>query len=228
MSDQIPFPVHLFDRGAEFAVFERRLPHWSQAGAVCFITWRTHDSMPQHVIDTWCDDRKRWLGAKGIDPHDAHWQQALQALNRTVQQEFWQTFWNRWHDALDDCHGRCVLRDPALSAIVAKSLLHFEGDRYLMFDFVVMPNHVHVLAAFRDENSMLSQCESWKHFSATLINRRLGQKGRFWQQDGFDHLVRSEEQLEYLRHYIRLNPIRANLKPGESSHYSKPDVRLQE
>jgi putative transposase len=84
-----------------------------------------------------------------------------------------------------------------------------------------MPNHVHLLAAFPDEEAMLAQCESWKHYTATQINRRLGENGRFWQQDGFDHLVRSEEQWEYLRRYIAANPARARLSEGEYLHFSK-------
>jgi type I restriction enzyme R subunit len=90
-----------------------------------------------------------------------------------------------------------------------------------MLDFVIMPNHVHVLASFPDEAAMLGECESWKHFTATKINRQLGQKGRFWQQDAFDHLVRTEEQFQYLRKYIATNPTKAKLQPGDFAHYSK-------
>jgi type I restriction enzyme R subunit len=115
-----------------------------------------------------------------------------------------------------------VLRRPELAGLVAKSLRHFDGERYLMLDFVVMPNHVHLLAAFPDEAAMLAQCESWKHYTATGINRALGQKGRFWQADAFDHLVRSERQFAYLRHYIADNPKKAGLRAGEYLHYSRP------
>jgi len=76
-------------------------------------------------------------------------------------------------------------------------------------------------ASFPDEAAMLAQCESWKHFTAMKINRRQKRRGRFWQQDGFDHLVRSEEQFEYLRKYIASNPSRAQLRPGEYIHYSR-------
>jgi putative transposase len=130
-------------------------------------------------------------------------------------------FWNRWHDELDACRGACVLRDPLLARIVADSLHHFDGDRYLLLDFVVMPNHLHALVAFPDEDGMLAQCESWKHYTATQINKRLNRRGRFWQQDAFDHLVRSEAQFEYLRDYIAQNPLKAGLRAGEYIHYSK-------
>jgi putative transposase len=104
--------------------------------------------------------------------------------------------------------------------LLAASLHFFDGDRYELTDFVVMPNHVHVLATFPDEGAMLRQCESWKHFMATKINRCLGRTGRFWQQDAFDHLVRSTEQFAYLRKYIAENPKKANLHPGEYVVYS--------
>ena len=87
--------------------------------------------------------------------------------------------------------------------------------------YVFMTNHVHVLAAFRDEEAMLTQCESWKHFTATKINRVLRRKGRFWQQDGFDHLVRSLDQFLHFRRYIAENPQRAHLHDGEFLHFSK-------
>jgi type I restriction enzyme R subunit len=90
-----------------------------------------------------------------------------------------------------------------------------------LLDFVVMPNHVHLLASFPGENAMLTQCESWKHFTATKINRHFQRKGRYWQQDGFDHLVRSEEQLRFLRRYIAANPERAGLTAGKYLHYSR-------
>ncbi|MBX9677991.1 MAG: hypothetical protein K2X38_04445 [Gemmataceae bacterium] len=46
-------------------------------------------------------------------------------------------------------------------------------------------------------------------------------KGRFWQQDGFDHLVRSQAQFDYLREYFAKNPEKAMLKDGEFVTYSK-------
>ena len=84
-----------------------------------------------------------------------------------------------------------------------------------MGDFVVMPNHVHLLAAFADPEQQKMQCDSWTKFTATRINRSLNQAGKFWQQEPFDHLVRSLEQHEHLRSYIANNPKKANLKPGE-------------
>ena len=213
--------LHFFDPRAEVSVFERRLPHWMQAGVLCFITWRMNDSIPPDVLDRWRDERRQWLRLHGINPVDTNWRQRLQELSRESREEFFSHFSRRWHDELDSGHGECVLKSPILSKIVADSLLTFDGDRYDLTDFVVMPNHVHLLAAFRDEDSMLTQCENWKHFQAVQINRTTGSSGRFWQQDGFDHLVRSQSQFEHFRRYIADNPRKGRVSPANSVVWSK-------
>jgi type I restriction enzyme R subunit len=221
MTESIRSRIQVFDPKQEYAVVERRLPHWSQSGTICFITFRTWDSIPESVLRTWLRLRDEWLHRHGIDPNGADWRTKLESLAPDLITQFQRLIADRWNDHLDDCHGACVLRLPEHWQEVAKSLRHFDGDRYDLTEFVVMPNHVHLLAAFSDEASMLAQCESWKHFTATQINRRIGRKDRFWQQDGFDHLVRSAEQFDYYRRYIANNPIRANLPAGEYVHWSK-------
>lgn len=215
------WPLHVFDPTAEFSIVERRLPHWSQAGTVCFITWRTIDSIPESVLKGWYADRDEWLRSHGIDPRSADWKDQVHDLPSPLRAEFVRSFSDRWHRQLDNCHGACVLRDPTISKIVADSLHKFDADRYELTDFVVMPNHVHLLAAFRHEEGMLAQCDSWKHFTAFKINRALSDSGRFWQQDGFDHLVRTEEHFRAFRRYIANNGKLARLPAGEYCHYSK-------
>ena len=111
-----------------------------------------------------------------------------------------------------------MLKRPDLSQIVADALLHFDGDRYRMSDFIVMPNHIHLMAAFPSSDAMKEQCDSWLHFTAVQINRATGESGKFWQQEPFDHLVRSAEQYDYVRRYIADNPAKARLKPREYLH----------
>ena len=215
------WPLQVFDPAAEVAVVERKLPHWMQAGTVCFITWRTFDSLPAVVLRRWHAERDEWLRKHGIEPQANDWQDQLHRLSRPFRAEFTKTFSERWHRSLDDGHGDGILREPNLAKIVADSLLHLDGERYEMTDFVVMPNHVHLLAAFVDEGGMLELCASWKHFTARELNRARGRTGRFWQQDGFDHLVRSVPHFNAFRQYIADNPKKAGLRAGEFLHYSK-------
>jgi type I restriction enzyme R subunit len=109
-----------------------------------------------------------------------------------------------------------------LAAVVAESLHRFNDVRYRLGDYIVMPNHVHLLCCLLDGTAIEAQCKSWKRFTAREINARLGASGRFWQEESFDHLVRSPEQFDHFRAYIADNPSRANLKEGEFLHYRCP------
>ena len=203
-----------FDPNTDFFVQEHFRPHWSQAGAVVFITFRTHDSIPREVLKRWGHEKQEWLRLRG---HDAakHWSVVVPTLPAKEQADFQKQFHRCREDFLDTCQGRCLLRRPELARIVADALLHFDGRRYRIADFIVMPNHAHLLAAFAAPEAMKAQCDSWLHYTAFQINKAIGEKGKFWQQEPFDHLVRSLEQYEYLRRYIGDNPRKAGLRPGE-------------
>ena len=204
----------LFDPNAELLVREHCRPHWSQAGAIVFITFRTADSIPREVLIRWEAEKQDWLRRRGLTG-TTHWAHVLNTLSETDRADFHREFDRCREDFLDTCHGRCLLKQPALAEIVASSLMHFDRQRYRMGDFVVMPNHVHLLAAFATADAMKEQCDSWLHFTARQINKDIGEKGKFWQQEPFDHLVRSPEQYEYLRRYIEENPRKACLADGE-------------
>ena len=204
----------LFDPTTEFAIHEHCRPHWSQAGAVVFITFRTADSIPKEVLQRWEREKRDWLIRNGIDS-DQHWSGVVPTLEPDLQRKFKRTFNRHREDFLDTCQGECVLQRLDLAQIVHDSLLYFDGDRYRMGDFIVMPNHVHLLCAFSSEEALVTQCDSWLHFTARQINLKLGRKGKFWQQEPFDHLVRSPEQYEYLRKYIRENGIKAGMRKDQ-------------
>lgn len=204
----------VFDPTAELLVHDRLRPHWSQAGAIVFVTFRTIDSVPQEVIRRWDREKDEWLEQRGL-LSGRYWSDVVVTLDEKQRVAFNREFDRAREDFLDTCHGRCLLKNPKLARIVADSLLHFDGDRYRMGDFVVMPNHVHLLAAFPDPEAMKEQFDSWLHYTAFRIHQSIGEKGHFWQQEPFDHLVRSPEQYEYLRKYIAENPKKARLASGE-------------
>ncbi|UUO04859.1 hypothetical protein M4951_15850 [Blastopirellula sp. J2-11] len=209
----------LFDPQSELSIREHVRPHWSQAGAIVFITFRTADSIPQEVLRRWEREKQGWLQRHGCSP-DRYWSEVLPTLDPALQFEFKKTFQRSREKFLDRCQGECVLRKPELAQIIAQTLLHFDGQRYRMGDFIVMPNHVHLLAVFASQDALTAQCDSWLHYSARQINLALGRKGKFWQQEPFDHLVRSTEQYDYLRTYIRDNGTHAGL-PKSDYYYHR-------
>ena len=208
-----------FDPKGELVISEHCRPHWSQAGAMVFITFRTHDSIPREVIDRWELQKQEWLQTRGWQT-GTHWSVTVPTLSEKERNDFQKTFERCRETFLDTCHGRCLLERPELAQVVANSLLHFDGRRYHMGDFIVMPNHVHLLAVFSTPEAMKEQCGSWLHYTAVRINQVTNEKGKFWQQEPFDHLVRSPEQYEFLRRYIADNPHKAGVKAGEY-HYRR-------
>src|SRR5688500_4908461 len=114
MSQELPFNIDVFDPNCDTLVVYRQLPHWGQAGTLCFITFRTDDSIPNDVLKRWHADRRVWLRKHGITG-SGDWKAELAKLDRPLQIEFMRTFSRRWHDALDAGHGECVLKTPALA-----------------------------------------------------------------------------------------------------------------
>jgi type I restriction enzyme R subunit len=204
----------MFDPKTDFSIHEHCRPHWSQAGAVVFITFRTADSIPREVLERWEREKREWLIGNGIESNE-HWSKVVPTLKPELQNKFKQTFNRHREDFLDTCQGECVLQRNELAQVVHDSLLHFDGDRYRMGDFIVMPNHVHLLCTFLSKEALVTQCDSWLHFTARQINLKLGRKGKLWQQEPFDHLVRSPKQYEYLRKYIADNGVKAGLQDGQ-------------
>ncbi len=204
-----------FDPLDKVTVSQRRLPHWDQAGKLYFITFRTADSLPSAVLEEWREERNTWLRRHGIEPIGEDWRSTLEQRPYVVRREFHATFTERFHSLLDDGHGECLLRRPELARIVADSFLHFDGTRYALGDFVIMPNHVHLLVRLFGEKALVRQCRSWKKYTATEINRALGRSGHLWQAEGYDHLVRDPEEEAHFQDYIEANPKKAGLREGE-------------
>jgi putative transposase len=211
-----------FDPGAKTEISQGSLPHWEQADAYYFITWRTADSIPADVFEKWHEERCAWLRDHGIDPSLEDWQREVEMMPERDHREFYRLFTAKWHGMLDECHGECALRQPELSGIVEENLRHMDGEKYQLEAFVVMPNHVHVLAGIRRRGEMQSLCRNWKRYTAGRINALLGKSGQFWQWESFDHVVRNAASLEKFRQYILNNPVKARLKKGEFRAWAKP------
>ncbi|MDZ4684039.1 MAG: transposase [Planctomycetaceae bacterium] len=212
----------LFDPAAEVRITYGHLPHWYQPGATYFVTFRTADSLPPEVADLLRRRRHDWLHRHGIDGDRPDWKIALRKLSDGLQRDFDATFSREFLRALDKGHGACPLRRRELAETVSDSLRHFDGERYHLGDFVVMPNHVHLLVGLLGTTEIEAQCYSWKKFTAASINRDLQQTGEFWQTESFDHLVRNAEQFDRIRRYIAQNGPQAGLSENEYLHWQRP------
>jgi REP element-mobilizing transposase RayT len=118
----------------------------------------------------------------------------------------------RIEKTLDAGAGECFLRNPAIGRIVANALKEFDGSRYWLFAWCVMPNHVHVLFQTIGKTSLADILHSWKSYSAKAANHILGRNGEFWQREYHDHLIRDVAEFDRAGRYIVENPSRAGLK----------------
>ena len=79
-----------------------------------------------------------------------------------------------------------------------------------------MPDHVHLLLLpLRDKKgwpySLAVILKQLKGASARSVNKLLESRGPVWQEESFDHVLRSQESFEEKLEYIRKNPVRRGL-----------------
>jgi REP element-mobilizing transposase RayT len=94
--------------------------------------------------------------------------------------------------ALDQGHGRRDLAIPAIAELVQTALLTFDGDRYALFAWCVMPNLVHSLLAVGPGYRLDRIVHSWKSYTAKEANTKLRRTGAFWAREYFE-FMRDEE-----------------------------------
>ena len=95
--------------------------------------------------------------------------------------------------------------------MVENTFLHFDGSRYKLLEWVVMPNHVHVLVQIEPQFELAEIVHSWKPFTAKEVRKILARSGRYWQPDYFDRFIRDEIHFANAIRYIRQNPVKARL-----------------
>jgi len=102
------------------------------------------------------------------------------------------------------------LQMPQIAAVVRDSILHGARRDYGLHAWVIMPNHVHLLITPLTEAALFLR--RLKGYSARQANEILGQTGQpFWQDESYDHLVRSGEEYRRVERYIISNPVKGGL-----------------
>ena len=113
----------------------------------------------------------------------------------------------------------CACLDPlpeSVRDIVLRHCLHDHGTKAVSHAAVIMPEHVHLLLTpLRDSEgnlfSLVEILQGIKGASAHSLNRALGRSGPVWQEESFDHVLRSVDKFEETVEYIRQNPVRRGL-----------------
>ena len=159
------------------------LPHLDTPGLIQTVGIRLTDSLPRDVLDQLYAETR----------HDE-----LERLRRIEH-------------LLDTGRGACWLARPEIAGLVEHARLHFDGTRYRLLAWTVMPNHVHFVLETRSEHPLFRVIQGLKSYTALRANGTLGRTGNFWARDDFDRYVRDALHLAAMVRYIDNNPVKAGL-----------------
>jgi REP element-mobilizing transposase RayT len=186
--------VHIRNRG--------RLPHWEKEEGLYFITFHLADSLPRAVLAKIAERQHILATAKQANANLLPEQkELLAAYSHTRIEEYF-----------DRGSGSCPFAEPRIAGAMAAALRFREGRHYRLLAWCVMPNHVHVVVRLFPGQELAKVVKAWKSFSAKAANQALGRKGRFWQREYYDRLIRNGDELDRAIQYIVENPAKAGLK----------------
>jgi REP element-mobilizing transposase RayT len=192
------------------------LPHFDSPDKIQHVTVHMADSLPKSAI--------------------ARIDQKLESL----PEEKWEVERRRrLHEWIDAGHGSCLLSHRECAETVQNAFLHFDGQRYRLFAWVVMPNHFHVLFQPLKGWSVAKIVGSWKKFTgrrikdwvrATREMTPLEEENRaarencvpgnavlpnceepIWHHEYWDRYIRNEKHFHDAVDYIHNNPVKAGL-----------------
>jgi REP element-mobilizing transposase RayT len=195
------------------------LPHVKREGASYFVTFRLADSLPKDVLMRFESERaERLRRLEDFSKRGEIIDDSLEAIDRDLRRKI-----ERY---LDQGVGACHLRRADIAELVADAMRHFHESRYILHEWVVMPNHVHAIV-WPMPNYLLSEIlKSWKQFTSRRAKKILGMgEEPFWQQEPYDHWIRDGDEKVRITRYVRNNPVTAGLcKRPEDWRWSSAGV----
>ena len=192
-------------------MYHRQLPHWRQAGATYFVTFRLADALPQEKLQFLKRLRDEWERTHPPPHTERDWEDYARQV--TSKAEAW----------LDEGYGACHLREPRWANDLQERLLHFQDVRYFVSCSVIMPNHCHAVIRPFDAFPLETLLQSMKGLVARHINADIEQSGAVWQEESCDRIIRDEEHLYRVVQYIGRNPSQAGLPRAGWYRWLHPD-----
>jgi REP element-mobilizing transposase RayT len=178
------------------------LPHWTCEAAIYHVSYRLSDSVPAGVREAWGRERESIIATAA---------QLGRPLSEEEEKRLQYLYSEKIERFLDAGHGACHMNNSDIADIVANALCHFEGQRYRLHAWSVMPNHVHAIAEPLRGQDLGKIVHSWKSFTANEANKVLKLSGQFWQHEPYDHIIRSEKEYRFQVDYVWNNPDKVGL-----------------
>ena len=115
---------------------------------------------------------------------------------------------------------RTLFQTDRMARLLVDVLLHYRRQgKYLLHEFVVMPDHFHMLIS--PTETLEKALQFIKGGFSYRAKKELGFGGEIWEKSFYDHRVRDTDEYEQVRVYIQQNPVKRGLVgAAEEYHYS--------
>jgi REP element-mobilizing transposase RayT len=133
-----------------------------------FVTLHLFDSLPASVL--------------------ARWKRELDVTNSKADRIL---LHRRIEKYLDQGYGEAFMRQPHIASTIQNVLLGADGKSFRLSAWVIMPNHVHLLATRLETYTLAEIMQSLKSITSHKANRLLKRNGQFWMLDYFDRYIRN-------------------------------------
>lgn len=194
--------------------YRRNFPHLFIPGYPIFVTTRLTRSIPTQKLKVLHDDfNKKWYAISENENFE------------TLEADLHREFFKKYDELLHANYlGPHWLINDDIAQIVSDSLHWGDGERYDLIAFTIMPNHIHLVLKpnikMKGETNSNSKkknvkyylagiLESMKKYTSREANKVLKRKGRFWQHESYDHLLRDKKELHRSIKYTLMDPVRA-------------------
>jgi putative transposase len=101
---------------------------------------------------------------------------------------------------------RALFRHEKWAKLLIDTLYHYRGSAYLLHEFTVLPDHMHVLIT--PTTNLEKAIQFIKGGFSYRAKKELGSNMEIWQKGFQDHRIRDAEDYEIHVAYIRGNPMR--------------------
>jgi putative transposase len=109
-------------------------------------------------------------------------------------------------------NNRVIFKVPPPCEIFVESLLHYRDEgAYRLHEFVLMPDHFHVLLTPGAETTLERAVQFVKGGSARRIGEALNFRFPVWQRGFSDHRIRDAADYELHARYLVQNPVKKQL-----------------
>ena len=125
---------------------------------------------------------------------------------------------------------KALLQSERMAKLFINVLFNYQNQsRYGLHEFVVMPDHFHVLLTPVPPVTLEKSVQFIKGGFSFRARKEGGLIGEIWQTSFYDHRVRDGDEYSRFRHYIHMNPVRRGLVPSpEEFPYSSALLKLDE